>query len=372
MDYHTQRRAGLSKSLKKDGHDAILVTNPVSVTYLTGFTGDSSFLLLHGKGAVLVTDDRYATQAEAECPGLELHVRPHTKTLPQAAGEVLTKAGIKACTVEADHCPLALLGAIQSHAAKATFTPVAGQVEALRVLKDASEVEQIRTAVRVAERAFVMFKSMLREADTEKDMVDALESYVRRSGGKGTAFPPIVAVGDRGAQPHCQPGSRRLGEASKLLVDFGADVGYKSDLTRTFRSPFGVAPTRRNKMERVGHSLDELHELVVQAQAAAAATVRAGVPAKDVDAAARKVIEKAGFAEYFTHGLGHGIGLEVHELPRVRQNSDDVLDVGMVITLEPGLYIPGWGGVRVEDDYLVTREGATCLSMLPKDVSLLS
>jgi Xaa-Pro aminopeptidase len=342
------------------------------VTYLSGFTGDSSYLYVHGKGAVLITDDRYAVQAEEECPGLELHVRPHTKTTPQAAGEVLTKAGAKACAVEADHCSYTLMADLESHAPKSTFTPVPGQVEALRMVKDASEVDQIRAAVKAAERAFVMFKSMLREADTEKDMVDAIEGYVRRCGAKGTSFAPIVAVGDHGALPHCPPTARRLGEASKLLVDFGADLGYKSDLTRTFRSPFGTAPTRRNKMERVGYNLEELHELVVQAQAAAAAAMKAEVPARDVDAAARKVIEKAGYGEYFTHGLGHGIGLEVHERPRIRQNSNDVLDVGMVVTLEPGIYIPGWGGVRVEDDYLVTRDGASCLTTLPKDVSLLT
>lgn len=372
MDYFTQRRTNLSKALKKDGHDNILVTNPVSVTYLCGFTGDSSYLLLHGKGATLVTDDRFAQQAAAECPSLDLHVRPHTKTTPQAAGEVLTKAGVKSCTVEADHCSLGLLSAVQTQSPKTTFTPVAGQVEALRMLKDAGEVEQIRVAVRAAERAFQMFRSMLRESDTEKDMVDALECFVRRAGAKGTSFPPIVAVGDHGALPHAPPTTRRLGEASKLLVDFGADVGYKSDITRTFRSPFGTNPTRRNKMERVGYNLEEIHAVVMAAQTAAAAAIRPEVPARDVDSAARRVIDKAGYGEYFTHGLGHGIGLEVHERPRVRQNSDDVLDAGMVITLEPGIYIPGWGGVRIEDDYLVTREGAVCLTTLPKDGSLLT
>ncbi|HEY2785280.1 MAG TPA: Xaa-Pro peptidase family protein [Fimbriiglobus sp.] len=372
MDYASQRRASLLKNLKKDGHDAILVTNPVSVTYLCGFTGDSSFLFVHAKGATLITDDRYAQQAEAECPALELHVRPHSKTTPQAAGEILAKHGAKSCTVEADHCSLALLGAIQTNATKTTFVPVTGQVELLRMLKDASEVEHIRSAVRVAERAFVMFKSMLRESDTEKDMVDALECFVRRAGGKGASFPPIVAVGDRGALPHAQPTSRRLGETSKLLVDFGADIGYKSDITRTFRSPFGTAPTRRNKQERVGYNLEELQAVVVAAQTAAVAAIRPEVPARDVDTAARKVIEKAGYSEYFTHGTGHGIGLEIHELPRIRQNSDDVLDAGMVVTIEPGIYIPGWGGVRIEDDYLVTRDGAVCLTTLPKDVTVLS
>jgi Xaa-Pro aminopeptidase len=140
-------------------------------------------------------------------------------------------------------------------------------------------------------------------------------------------------------------------------------------MTRTFRSPFGTAPTRRNKQERVGYNLEELHELVCRAQDAAVAALRDGVPAKEVDAAARTVIADAGYGDYFTHGLGHGIGLEVHEAPRVRANSDDVLETGHVITLEPGVYIPGWGGVRVEDDYLVTKDGAIRLTSLPRDAA---
>jgi Xaa-Pro aminopeptidase len=138
-------------------------------------------------------------------------------------------------------------------------------------------------------------------------------------------------------------------------------------MTRTFRSPFGTAPTRRNKQERVGYNFDEIYEMICNAQDAAVAAVRDGVPAKEVDAAARQVIADAGYAEYFTHGTGHGIGLEVHEAPRVRANSDDVLSTGMVITLEPGVYLPGWGGVRVEDDFLVTRDGCVRLTTLPRD-----
>jgi Xaa-Pro aminopeptidase len=250
-------------------------------------------------------------------------------------------------------------------------------VETLRTVKDMGEVEKIREAVRVAERAYRMFIATLRPADTEKDMVDALDGYLRRAGARCAAFPTIIGAGERGALPHAPPTNRRLEETSKLLIDWGADLIYKSDLTRTIRSPFVTTPTRRNKFERVGYSLEEIHQVVKDAQAAALAEIRPGAKARDVDAAARKVIASSKLrsdpslklSECFTHGLGHGIGLEIHEKPSLRPNTDDVLEAGMVVTLEPGIYIPGWGGVRIEDDVLVTRDGHTVLTTLSKDLS---
>ncbi len=367
MDYLSQRRQMLVRNLKKDGLDAILVTNPVNVTYLTGFTGDSSYLIATAKQYILVSDSRFEEQVKEECQGIDVHIRPHNETTAEASAEVLTKAAAKAVGLEAEHATLGFMSLLQEKGPKLTFSAVEGRVEALRAIKDPSEVEQIRAAVRAAERAFIMFKSMLREADTEKDMVDALEGYVRRSGAKGCAFPPIVAVGERGALPHAPPTNRTLGEGSKVLVDWGADMLYKSDLTRSFRSPFGTSPTRRNKAERVGYNFEELYEVVCKAQDAAVAAVRSGVPAKEVDAAARQVVTTAGYGEHFSHGVGHGIGLDVHESPRVRANSNDVLETGMVITIEPGIYVPGWGGVRIEDNYLVTKDGAIRLTTLPHD-----
>src|SRR5688572_11175086 len=371
MNYNAQRRQTLVQGLKKDGVDTFLVTNPTHVTYLTGFSGESAYLVAHAKQFVLVSDDRYAEQIKEEVTGVEVHIRPHDKTTYEATGEVLAAVGARAVGVEADHATFALLESVKASAPKvADFKPIRGKIEAMRVVKDPSEVEHIRAAVRVAERAFVMFKAMLREADTEKDLVDAMEGYVRRAGGTRTSFQPICAVGERGALPHAPPGNKSLVEASKLLVDWGAELnGYRSDLTRTLRSPFAVAPSRRNKMERVGYNLEELHEVVLRAQDAALAAVRDGVPAAEVDAAARQVIADAGYGEYFTHGLGHGIGLDVHEAPRVRQNSEDILEAGMIITVEPGIYIPGWGGVRVEDNVLVTKEGATVLTSLPRELN---
>ena len=370
MNYFPQRRNQLLREMKKDALEVVLVTNPTNVTYLTGFLGDSSYLVLTPKHAVLVTDDRFAGQVAEECPDLEVHIRPHSETTPKAAADVLGKLGAKTVAVEADHVTLGLAETLKEYAPKCTFAPTGGKIEALRAVKDASEVEAIRAAIKVAERAYVMFKTTLRESDTERDLAAAMEAAVRRAGGDGTPFPPILAVGERGALPHAPPTMKTLGDSSKLLVDWGAVLkGYRSDLTRTFRSPFEVAPMRRNKAERTGHDFEKIYGVVLKAQEAAIASVREGVTGKEVDAVARGVIADAGYGEYFTHGLGHGIGLDTHELPRVRENSTCTLESGNVITIEPGIYIPGWGGVRIEDDVLVRRDGALVLSTLPKDGS---
>lgn len=367
MDYHALRRAALTRDLKREGFDALLISNPINIFYLTGFTGDSSYYVASPKHSILVSDTRFSEQIAEECPDLEVSIRGHDKTTEEALGEVLTKAGFKAVGVETRHATLGMIEALNSHAPKSTFTGAGARVEQLRAIKDASEVEQIRAAIQVAERAFAMFKVMLREADSEKDLADRMEYYIRRAGGNRSAFPIIAAVGERGALPHAPPTGRLLSEGSKLLVDWGCVLaGYHSDLTRTFRSPFPMALTRKNKTERVGFPFEKIYEVVLQAQSAAIGMVREGVAAKDVDSAARKVISDAGYGEYFTHGLGHGIGLEVHEAPRVRKNSTDTLESSMVITIEPGIYIPGWGGVRIEDDVLVRRDGATVLSTLPR------
>lgn len=371
MNYYAQRREALKRLIRDQGLDTFLASSAINVTYLSGFSGDSSFLVLTPKTAILVSDDRFAEQIQDECPDIDVHIRPHDKTTYEATVSVLEKGGGKKVGVEANRLTLAEWEMLKSLSRKLTFVPISGLIERLRAIKDPSEVEAIRNSLAVAERAFRMFMAMLRDSDTEKDMVDAMEQYVRRAGGRGTAFPTIAATGERSALPHCPPSlTRRVGEYSKFLIDFGADTGYKSDLTRTILTPFPVSPTRRNRGERTGHNLAQIHNTVLQAQRAAFATIRHGVPARVVDAAARRVIHEAGFGQFFTHGLGHGIGLEIHEAPRVRANSDDILEAGMIITIEPGIYIPGWGGVRVEDDVLVTKDGYSLLSALPHDLSV--
>lgn len=384
MNYFALRRQTFARYLKSadQGLEAALVTSPVNVTYLTGFTGEASYLLVTPKTSVLISDPRFEVQIREECPEvgkageLDLHVRSHARLIEEAAADVIAKLGVKTVSVEGTRLSLAELEAIQSYSPKTTFVPKSGVVETLRAVKDMGEIASIREAVNVAERAYRMFIATLAPTDTEKEMVDALDGFMRRAGAKGSAFPTIVGVGERGALPHAPPTSRRLEECSKLLIDWGADMVYKSDLTRVIRSPFVTTPTRKNKFERTACSLEEVYSIVLTAQNAALNEIRPGAKCVDVDAAARRVISSAKLksdpklklADCFHHGLGHGIGLEIHEAPRVRANSGDVLEAGMVITIEPGIYIPGWGGVRIEDDVLVTRDGYTMLTSLSRDL----
>jgi Xaa-Pro aminopeptidase len=372
MDYMGNRRTNLLKAIRPAGVESMLVTQEANVQYLTGFNGGSSYCFVNPKQVTLITDERFSEAIKEDFPTLDAHVRPHHQTTPEAAAEYITKSGFKSVGFEADHISLSQLEFFKSACPKINFVPIGNEIEKLRSIKDASEVERIRAAVRAAERAFAMFKATLREQDSEREMANNIDKYLRRAGANGSPFDVIVAVGARGALPHATPGDLTLGEHSKVLVDFGADMGYKSDFTRTLKSPFPVAPNRKNKMERIGYSLEEIHAVVLAAQDAAIQTIRAGVPAKEVDAAARRVLQKSGYEQFFNHGLGHGIGLEVHELPRIRQNSTCILEAGNVITIEPGVYIPGWGGVRIEDMFVVTRDGCIPLTTVSKEITALS
>jgi Xaa-Pro aminopeptidase len=364
MDYHNQRRETLTHTIAKNSLDAFVATKPENVTYLTGFTGDASFYV----GTRKVSDTRFEEQIKGECPNVEVAIRGHSKTTYEAAAEVLMKSGAGSIGVEAGHLTIGELEVFKKLIPNANYVPLNGTIEAQRAIKDASEIEILRQAVRVAERAFRMFAATVRGGDSEKEMVDAMEGYVRRAGGRWTSFPPIIAVGERGALPHAPPCARRLEEGSQLLVDWGADLLYKSDLTRTLRT--------KSRDQKSQYDFEEIYHAVLKAQIAAMKASKPGVKVKDVDAACRQVFSSSrlkghsgiNLDDYFTHGLGHGIGLEIHEAPRVRSNSEDVLQVGMVITLEPGIYLPGWGGIRIEDDFLVTADGAVLLTSLSREL----
>jgi Xaa-Pro aminopeptidase len=358
MDYPAERRRNLARCLDAEGLDALLVSSPVNVTYQTGFTGDSSYLLLGRRQTVLVSDARFTQQLADECPGLETHIRPPARTLHQAAAEVLGRMGCRSVGFESNHLTVADLETLRDLAKAVDWMAGRDRVERLRAVKDPSEVAAIREAIGIAERAFTVFRALLRPDDREKDLCDALDHYMRRAGGQGASFPPIVAVGDRAALPHAPPTERAVAEADLVLIDWGASGRlYKSDLTR-------VLATRT-----ISPKLKEVYRVVLTAQERAVRMIRPGVKAVDVDAEARGAIAEAGYGEHFGHGLGHGIGLQIHEAPMLRPNADAVLEAGMVITVEPGIYLPGWGGVRIEDDVLVTPDGCEVLTTVAKDLA---
>ena len=350
------RRDKLRRSFKKTGADCFLVTNFTNVTYLTGFTGDDSFLLFLPDRELMLSDPRYTTQLQQECPGLDLEIRSPGTAMFKAIQKVLR--GIKPSGVgfESGSMSVQMHERLCEDVPAVEWVPCEGLIEALRMVKDREEVRSIREAVAMAQKAFAVCRAGLRGAETERAVAHAIENQIRLFGGQGCSFPPIVATGPRAALPHARPEGGSIDSHGLLLIDWGADGadGYKSDLTRVL-----VTGKISPKLERV-------YRLVLKAQERAIDAIRPGVLCSAVDAVARKVIAGAGFGKFFGHGLGHGIGLDIHEGPRLAGGSDRPLRAGMVVTVEPGVYLPGIGGVRIEDDVLVTRDGHTVLSDVPK------
>jgi Xaa-Pro aminopeptidase len=371
MDSFAERRQRLARQLASEGIDLLLVSNPVNVSYLTNFGGDSSYLLVGGKRAVLISDGRFTEQIAEECPGLEALIRPASKPLQDTAAETITRLDANAVGFESGHLTVSDFESLKAATPTADWIAARDRVERLRAIKDASEIEQIREAIRFAELAFEQFRSGLQPADTEKKLSDEMEALVRESGGRSTSFPTIVAVGARAALPHAPPSEHRVDEAELLLVDWGASGRfYKSDLTRVLlprkTSPLWHADGPDLHLEP---KLREIYGVVLRAQQAAIAALRPGVKTADVDSAARGVIAVAGYGDFFTHSTGHGLGMQVHEAPLLRPGSNGVLEAGMVVTIEPGIYIPKWGGVRIEDDVVIRPDGCEVLTHVPKDLS---
>lgn len=357
MSNHASRRDKLRRLIRKAKADALLVTSFTNVTYLTGFTGDDSYLLVTLDSETLISDSRFTTQLEEECPGLPVVIRgPGERMLPTTA-DVVADAKLERLAFEADALTVGAYNELGELAEGVELLPASGLVEELRAIKDKDEIAATRVACDQARRAFEVVRAGLTDAMTELEVAAELEHQARRFGAKGLSFPPIVAVGPRGALPHANPTSKRIGEDDFTLIDWGANEGlYVSDLTRMVVTG------------KISARFKKVYNIVLKAQLAGIAAIRPGAKCQDVDNAARKVIEKAGFGKEFGHGLGHGVGLDVHEGPRLGKNQEDELKPGMIVTVEPGIYLPGWGGIRIEDDILVTRGGHEVLTSVPKQL----
>lgn len=357
MSVHEKRRSRLRAAIRKRRDDALLVTSFTNVSYLTGFTGDDSYLLVTADGATLVTDPRYTTQLEAECPGLPLRVRePGERMLPTTAG-LVDSAGIDRLAVEASALSVGAFHKLDELLDGVTLAPAEGLVEGLREIKDRTEIEAIRVAGQVAKRAYDVVRAAWTPEATERDVARELEYQARRFGGEGLSFDAIVAAGPHSALPHARPRDVAVGSADFTLIDWGVWVdAYASDLTRMVLTK---PPTAK---------LKKVYQTVLDAQLAAIDAIRPGVTCESVDAVARELIAKRGFGKRFGHGLGHGLGREVHEAPTLGRNQGKELRPGMVVTVEPGVYLPGWGGVRIEDDVLVTKTGYELLTDVPKAI----
>ena len=335
----------LKPSLASNCCDAILVSQPENRRYLSGFTGSAGNLLITEKEQILATDFRYLEQAERESPQY---------TLFRIAGEMMTwfpsmLAGLEIARLgyEAEHLTWAAHQRLEAVAKPLgiEMVPVTGVIERIRALKEAGEIARIKKAVAISDRALEHACRIIAAGMTELQLAWEIEKFMREEGSQTLPFEVIVAAGPNAALPHAQPSPRPIEPGEPVVIDIGARVnGYVSDLTRTI----GIGP-REGRFE-------EIYGVVLEAQRTAENEIRRGMTGEAADRLARNIIERAGYASHFGHGLGHGLGLVAHEFPRLGSGSCDVLDNDMVFTLEPGIYLPGWGGVRIEDTVLL-RDG---------------
>ncbi len=359
----------LRERLEEAKIDALIVTNLANVRYLSGFSGSAGVVVVVAKGALLTTDGRYRTQSAEQvasagvADALEIAIA-NADGQRAAIRDALRSSGATRVGLEADDVTWAASRRWRElFEGDAEGVPVTGTVEALREVKDPGELDRMARAAAIADGALAEVLPMLREVGagrlTEADFALALDTAMRRGGAEDRAFDTIVAVGPNSAKPHHQPTEQVLEVGKPMVVDFGATFeGYRSDMTRTFW--LGGEPT--GEMARV-------FEVVRDSQARGVAAVRAGVAARDVDSVCREVITEAGWAERFEHGTGHGVGLDIHEAPTVSQQGTAILAPGVVVTVEPGVYLPGLGGVRIEDTLVVTEDGSRTLTGFTKDVA---
>ncbi len=352
------RLSRLREGLKERKLDGLLVSSVPNVRYLSGFTGDSSTALVTRAGQYLLTDFRFEEEAAITAPLFKCLVRK--RGMMELVERTARRLRLKKLGVEEHVITAGELRALAGGLGRSRLAPTSGMVERLRAIKSPAEVATIRQAVAAAERGLVLARRSVRAGATEATVAAELRrQLVAGCGAQDQAFETIIAEGPRGSLPHARPTDRPIRRDSLVLVDWGARAGfYHSDLTRVLA--LGKAP----KLYR------ELVGLVRRAQLAAIEIIRPGVAIADVDRAARSVIERAGYGPRFGHSLGHGLGLEVHEGPRISSQAKGKVEAGMVFTVEPGIYLPGRFGIRIEDDVLVTATGVEVLSSLPHDERL--
>jgi Xaa-Pro aminopeptidase len=357
----TSRAERLMDVLRERDLHALLVTELPNLRWLTGFTGSNGAAVLGTDGTRrFVTDFRYLTQSAEQLD--DSWAREISSDILEGVARQLPDEG--ELRLGFDDANLSVrnrekLGRLVRVGIE--LVPAGGAVEGLRVVKDADELDRVRAAAKLADEALADVLTRGLAGRTERDVALDLEFTMRRMGAEAVSFPPIVASGAHGALPHAEPRDVEIPAGTLCVVDWGAMLdGYASDCTRTYGTGGDVDPRDR-----------EVYEIVLQAQEAALAAVRPGPTGREVDAVARAIIDAAGHAEHFGHGLGHGVGLEVHEGPRLSKQGEDALAAGNVVTVEPGVYVPGAVGVRIEDLVIVTEEGGEVVSSLPKELRVI-
>lgn len=339
--------------------DAYVSLSPPANEYLTGFRGSTSAVIVTQKDAIFLCDFRYTEQAKEQVS--EFEVREVTGALETRSGGVLKDLGAKKPAFDPGVMTVWQRDTVES-AYGGTLAPQPGLLARLRMVKSPEEIAKVRAASNLAEGVLFDLLNELGEGISEREIAARFEYEFKMAGASGPSFAPIVLFGARSSLPHGVPTGRTLQRGDIVLLDFGCiRESYCSDLTRTY--VYGTIP---------GAWFEEIYSVTLQAQLAGLAAIRPGASCRDVDAAAREIIRAAGYGDYFGHGLGHGVGLEIHEAPRLNMQSDAVLEAGMVVTCEPGIYLPGKGGVRIEDLIAVTEDGCDVLTRAPKELKVLN
>lgn len=351
------RLATIRQKMAGEGVDGFLITTYLNWRYLSGFKGDAGQVLITENSCYLFTDSRYTEEAAEEAPDC---IVLETSLDTDRVKETLEKEGVHSLAFEKDQVTYAGYERMQERFQGVSLKGVSRWVEDLRMKKTPGEIALIAKAQEIADEAFSLVTRLIRVGATESELALELEFTMRRLGAEGLAFPIIAVSGARSSLPHGQPTANKVSPGDFLTIDFGARYeGYCSDETRTFV----IGPLDKKH--------EEIYKVVLEAQLAGLEAAKPGVLGKDVDAAARKVIEDSGYGQYFGHGTGHGVGLAVHEGPSAGKRGETVLEPGMVITVEPGIYIPGFGGCRIEDLVHITENGREILSGSPKELTVI-
>ncbi|WP_159882206.1 M24 family metallopeptidase [Paenibacillus puerhi] len=345
--------------MEQQGLEALLVTNATNRLYMTGFTGSAGYVLVTGQRAVLLTDFRYMTQAPQQAVGYE--VMEHASSPMDTVRSILGTEGLGKLGFEQQDVSYGAYLAYGQALAGIELVPTDKLIETLRLVKDDTEIAVLQEAADLADRTFHHIAGLLKPGLAERDIALEIELFVRRGGAASTSFETIVASGERSALPHGKASDRIIGSDEFVKLDFGAYYkGYCSDITRTL---FVGKPSDKHR---------EIYDIVLEAQLEALARIRPGMTGREADAVAREVIKRHGYGDYFGHGLGHGLGMEIHEEPRLSPTGNIILEPGMVVTVEPGIYLPGFGGVRIEDDIVITENGNRRLTQSSKDLVVIS
>lgn len=352
-----QRLDTLRGELEKIGADALITEKTENRFYLSGFTGSTGWVIVTQKEAFLVTDFRYVEQAQEQAPLFTI-VNNERKAL-EAIAALLKEKGVKRLAFESS-VSFSTHSEWSKNFETVELVPTSGLLEKIRMYKDESEMVIIREAVRIAEAAFQHIQGYIKPGARETDVALELEYFMRKQGASGSAFDMIVASGVRGALPHGRATEKVIQAGEMVTLDFGAAYqGYNSDITRTL------------SVGEPSPKMKEIYDIVLRAQIAGVAALKPGVTGKEADAATRDIIAAAGYGEAYGHSAGHGLGLEVHELPGLSSVSQSVLEPGMLVTMEPGIYVSGLGGVRIEDDVLITADGHEVLNKSTKELLIL-